>query len=886
MQNDTQLNELKSVLYKTQLLVQQLAAENKQLKEQRHSQFAQLNTKWQKLLSETTDYEQLMSIIVRDIANQLQIFSVNFLTYNREQDTLQLTARFPAGDNDHIKNTNISLDTIPYSVQKFNKGLPAIFNSIEDIPKENIERKTIEKYHLKSMAALPINYNTELQGIITVNNGSLVKTWKDSDIDLLSIAAPLLIEAYQLHLRQKFNDWFELYQKQLLHTKSQETINNCLLDFCKLINIDSAIFAGLPENNQLIEVYSSFPPMLSIEEYDLRKIKTRFPWTTEQLKNNKTAIVNTRESLQEIALIDAKSLSYQQQQSTLSIPLIHKNQLLGALILATKEKIHFWSDGEIEYSKKIIPLLFSAQQRIKLKLAKQASMATLEFVLKSTEVSYWTVNKDLSTSHFSPLFYEMLEIPKNTTKAQNILKLIFDKPEKDKEKKIRNHVFSTGEPTTEIFKFVTYAKKTKWIKCHYSPFSFNDNNDVETIIISLNDISHQIIKQQELETSRIEADKANTEKGLFLARMSHEIRTPMNAILGMAHLLQDANLKTNEKEKVTHIEQAAGNLLAIINDILDFSKIESGKIELEKSAFDLRSILKESTQIALHQNLNKDVNIIIDVEQTIPDFLMGDALRLRQVLLNLLSNAIKFTPKGKISINISKKTGDLIEFSIKDQGIGISPDQIKKLFKPYSQADNSISRRYGGTGLGLSIVKSLIELMRGSLKVDSTVDKGSCFTFSLPLTPSDRKAEKLLQKQQNYQPTFHKLKGLKVLVAEDNIVNQKVVEGILKKVGAKVTFSSNGQEAIELLMAKKQHVEIILMDIEMPLVDGYQASRYIRENLKIQTPIIALTAHAMNSAKTKSLEAGMNAYVTKPIKPEDLYKTLNRVLTSNQLKPT
>lgn len=879
MQDDTQLDELKAVLYKTQLLVKQLAVENNQLKEQRHSQFAQLNTKWQKLLSQTTDYEQLMSTIVHDIANQLQIFSVNFLTYNKEQKTLQLTARFPAGNNEHIKNTNISINSIPYSLQKFEKGLPAIFNSIEDIPEDNIERKTIEKYHLKSMAALPINYDTELQGIITVNNGPLAKTWKNSDIDLLSIAAPLLIEAYQLHLKEKFNDWFELYEKQLLHTESQETINNCLLDFCKLINIDNAIFVGLPESNQHVELYSSFPPMLSIEEYDLDKIKLRFPWTTEQLLNNKAAIVNSRESLKNIASIDAESLSYQEQQSTLSIPLIHKNRFLGALILATKEKTHFWSEGEIEYSKKIIPLLFSAQQRIKLKQAKQESMTTLEFVLKSTGVSYWIVNKDLSIAHFSPLFYEMLDIPKKASKAQQILELIFDESEKNKEKKLRNHVFNTGKSTTEIFKFRTYAEKTKWIKCHYSPFSFNDKNDVETIIISLNDISHQIIKQQELENSRIESDKANTEKGLFLARMSHEIRTPMNAILGMAHLLQDANLKDPEKDKVTHIEQAAGNLLGIINDILDFSKIESGKIELEHSAFDLRSILKESTQIALYQNVNKDLNIIINVEQTVPDVLMGDALRLRQVILNLLSNAIKFTPKGEININISKKTEDIIEFSIKDQGIGISPDQIKMLFKPYSQADNGISRRYGGTGLGLSIVKSLIELMQGSLVVDSTVDKGSCFTFSLPLTAGNSKTEKLIQKQQDYRPTFHTFKDLNVLVVEDNIVNQKVAEGMLKKAGVNVTFSNNGQEAIELLMAKEQYFDVILMDIEMPLVDGYQASRYIRENLKIQTPIIALTAHAMNATKTKCFEAGMNAYVTKPITSDDLYKTLDQVLT-------
>ncbi len=375
------------------------------------------------------------------------------------------------------------------------------------------------------------------------------------------------------------------------------------------------------------------------------------------------------------------------------------------------------------------------------------------------------------------------------------------------------------------------------------------------------------------------AEQSTKAKGEFLANMSHEIRTPMNGILGLLHLLRVTQLDDTQKNYVEKISLSAKNLMRIINDILDFSKMEAGKLEMEKQPFILHSIGQEI--VDLYGHICQDKGLKMDVSCSEHDMLpiLGDALRFKQVAFNLVSNAIKFTDSGgKILLEAKSfihNDAELhCEFSISDTGVGLSAEQTSKLFSAFSQADSSVTRKYGGTGLGLAISKKIINLMGGEIRVESELGKGTTFTFTaiFPLAPqinAEAEQEKLLVTKEAQVPllTGH------LLLVEDNEINQMVAKEILQAAGYTLDIAENGQEALELL--EKKSYALILMDIQMPVMDGYTATQKIREQEKYATlPVIAMSAHAMKGDKELSISRGMNDHITKPIDAEVLYQTL------------
>jgi len=412
---------------------------------------------------------------------------------------------------------------------------------------------------------------------------------------------------------------------------------------------------------------------------------------------------------------------------------------------------------------------------------------------------------------------------------------------------------------------------------------FEDSGNLTGYIGVARDITRDREHERSLQDAKSEAERANAAKSEFLANMSHEIRTPLNAVIGLGHLLEQTSLNEEQRSFLREINFAGRSLLSVINNVLDLSKIEAGEMLLEDAELDLGHLIQGIGQMLTPAAHAKGLALSVQCAADLPSRLRGDATRLAQVVTNLLNNAIKFTENGRVELKLvwSEPTvaGISVRLTVRDTGIGIGTEGLARLFKPFAQADTSTTRRFGGTGLGLSIARRLMDLMGGEIGVTSTVGVGTEFWVEVPLRLADVEISPARQATPANSGRPQSLSGARVLVVDDNRVNRMVAQHILQRNGARVTTSGTGAEAVERLRHTPDAYDIVLMDVQMPDMDGNEATLLIRTELRLETlPIIALTAGALVSERARSLEAGMNDFLTKPFEPEVLIQMVRRYL--------
>ena len=451
--------------------------------------------------------------------------------------------------------------------------------------------------------------------------------------------------------------------------------------------------------------------------------------------------------------------------------------------------------------------------------------------------------------------------------------------------------------------FRIFGKNKKKAYLLYKNFKVEEENSEAYIIGFAQDITDRIKTEKELLVTKKLTEDANKAKETFLANMSHEIRTPMTGILGIANLLSKTGLDEQQRKFTKLISESANNLLTIVNAVLDIEKITAGKLDLELIPFKIED--KVFTALQSFQFKAEDKNINLLLNSSLPDDLVviGDPFRLGQILNNLLSNALKFTTDGSITLNMDHRQNEdksiIVEISVQDTGIGIKPDKLSDIFRPFIQASSDTTRKFGGTGLGLTICKNLVEMQGGKISVDSKINEGTTFSFYIPYEKGN---ESMLNEDSKDDLNYKDLESIKILVAEDVDLNKFLVRHILESWGCEVTMANNGREAVEKV--KKHHFDLILMDIQMPEMDGITATKIIRNlnvpenqatdksiitkkirslNVKDKStiPIIAITANALKGDGQRYLDLGMNGYITKPYTEEKLFHAINQVIKTN-----
>jgi two-component system, sensor histidine kinase and response regulator len=424
--------------------------------------------------------------------------------------------------------------------------------------------------------------------------------------------------------------------------------------------------------------------------------------------------------------------------------------------------------------------------------------------------------------------------------------------------------------------YETWTRDARIVRVTYQLMS--DGRRVATSV----DITDLRRREKDLKRLQEAAVAASEAKSAFLANVSHEIRTPMNAVIGLSQLVLRTELTHRQRDYIQKVQASGQHLLGLLNDILDFSKIEAGKLDLERSEFKLQRLLDNIAAVVGQRCDDKGLELVFDVGPQVPARLVGDPLRLGQILLNYANNAVKFTERGRVEISVraDMQTSQdvLVHFRVRDTGMGLLPDQIERLFKSFSQADASTTRRFGGTGLGLAICKQLAQLMGGEVGVESEPGKGSTFWFSARLGLAQDDEQPVLQESAGLvDPRMAALRGARILLAEDNDINQIVATELLRDVGLEVEIAQNGQVALE--MAQQAEYDLVFMDMQMPVMDGLEATRALRAIAAFEkVPIVAMTANAMEQDKRRCLEAGMNDFLVKPLDPDDLRSALLRWL--------
>jgi PAS domain S-box-containing protein len=569
-------------------------------------------------------------------------------------------------------------------------------------------------------------------------------------------------------------------------------------------------------------------------------------------------------------------LEPQSIKTLITIPMILSGECLGFVGFDSVQNIREWTTDEMTFLHVLADLLCNVTDRKRKEEALRNREAYLKAIfnnvpyqmwLKDTQGKFLAINQPFASAFSIKEEDEVIGKTVYNIWPENQAKHFDDQ---DKE------VMATLKQKT-VEEIIQQNNSKRWFEIFRAPILDQNSVLLGTTGIA-RDITNRKKADKELIMATEAAEAANSAKSRFLANMSHEIRTPLNAIIGMINMLDDTQLNLPQKKLLRNLYISSDNLFTIINDILDFSKIESGQFNLEKTDISIEEIIRRVYGSQEYKAEEKNIRLEYSIDPGIDPFLSGDPVRLQQVLVNLVNNAIKFTSEGSVKLSctlLSKSANNnSLKFVVEDTGIGINKESLSKIFESFQQEDESITRNYGGTGLGLAISKQLIELMGGVIEVESQKDSGSKFFFALDLPVV--KKESANENTEPKKPAFMNLKGVNILLVEDNKFNQIIAQSLLEKWETSVKIADNGQKAIEILQTST--FDIILMDLQMPVMDGITAAGIIRQDLKLDTPILALTANVVKGVIEKCMEAGMNGYVSKPFIPEDIHAKIVSLL--------
>jgi PAS domain S-box-containing protein len=805
---------------------------------------------------------------------------------------------------------NLETNEFEGGFSSYKKDIPTYFSSLE---KDNIivasnvyENENTKEFasdyfpenNVKSMLDVPVLINGELHSILCFETTKNQREWDNDDINFARSVSDIISLTIETFKRKRTEQQLEAKTKLLTAIAISTKI---ILSKDSLESIFNEIFAliGKVTNVDRISYYEN-----NIENEEM---SLKYEWTahniTKQINNPQLHKMKHQDNLMFVSklskneiyktkiseLTDKKVIERFESQNIKTIlifPIFVKNKFYGTIGFDDCTQDREWTKDEIEILQILANnisitierienqrLLFESQQRFKLLADNMPGVVFLSRDDEKFSKVYINDEVESLTGYSKEEFLDG---------KINLIDLIYPE-DKLKAFQINKKAIKSGSSFRLTYRIVKRNGDVIWVE-EYSDVIFKDGKVafVEGILI---DITEKKIIENEIK-AREYAEASNKAKSEFLANMSHEIRTPLNAIIGFSSLLNETELDSNQKEYLTTVNQSANILLDVVNDILDFSKIETGKLEIEYKKTNLYELANQIIDIIRFDSAQKNIELELHIDENVPQYVLIDSLRIKQVLLNLLSNAVKFTDKGKVELAIkcsnSNDNKGKVDFFVKDTGIGIKKDNLGKIFEPFSQEDNSTTRKYGGTGLGLTISNNILKLMNSKLEVDSQYRKGSTFYFSLELdfctintnldTLDINKIDVIYENVPVSLLKSFSDKEFKILVVEDNRINMMLAKTMLKKMLPNVIViqAENGQSGVEKF--EKEQPDLVLMDIQMPILNGYEAAVAIRKT-NDKVPIIALTAGTIKGEKEKCLESGMNDYIAKPIE-KDLFENI------------
>ncbi len=513
---------------------------------------------------------------------------------------------------------------------------------------------------------------------------------------------------------------------------------------------------------------------------------------------------------------------------------------------------------------------------IRFAIARMKKFRRLDHALSTARIANWELDPTTQEMKWSSFIYDLLKIDEKENPIHTLhdfMSWVHPDDIQLLEDKLMG-VIGTGISVEIDLRMIAVDHIPVFV-CFQADVEINAFESTNVLVGMIQDMTARK-RMEALKAEKEVADRSAKLRQDFLARTSHEIRTPLNPILLLTKLLLDSEVNDQQREYLEAIRAAGRTLLAVVNDILDLSKIEAGKIEFVEEPFSLHQVMCQIEDMMETSATEKGLKFLMTLDRGLPEMVLGDSVRLSQILLNLLSNAIKFTPEGQVSVTVKEEArgGDKVDvrFTVSDTGIGIPEDKLKSIFESFQQIRSDLVRRQGGTGLGLTIVKKLVSLQGGEVEVESRPNEGSSFTFTLPFG--------LTARSQSLAPTEiskSELVGVRILMAEDDPLNQLVAKKLLSDWGVVLEIANHGEEAIEKM--QQREFDLILMDVQMPIMDGLEATRRIRQKFSApqsEIPIIALTANAFTGTDDECLQAGMNDYVSKPIEIANLYNKIVR----------